>query len=239
MDNRRAIPATYTPEMVSAENARFMSRVYTWMTAGIILTGLVAWNVGQNEQLAVTMITNRALFWALVIAQLGAVFVLSALMGRLSAMVAAIIYFAYAGLTGLTLSVIFLVYTTSSIAQVFGVTAFAFAGLSAFGAVTKRDLGPVGSFCTMGLFGLVGFYVLSWIFPSLMGGQASFVLSIVGLIVFAGLTAYDTQKIKTMNIIGNEGTDADRKEAIFGALTLYLDFINLFLNLLRLMGNRK
>jgi FtsH-binding integral membrane protein len=225
--------------MVSAENSRFMTRVYTWMTAGIILTGLVAWNVGQNEQLAVTMVTNRALFWALVIAQLGAVFVLSALMGRLNSMVAAIIYFAYAGLTGLTLSVIFLVYTTSSVAQVFGVTAFAFAGLSAFGLVTKRDLGPVGSFCTMGLFGLVGYYVLSWIFPSLMGGQASFVLSIVGLIVFAGLTAYDTQKIKAMNIIGNEGTDADRKEAIYGALTLYLDFINLFLNLLRLMGNRK
>jgi FtsH-binding integral membrane protein len=209
------------------------------MTAGIILTGIVAWNVGQNVELAATMITNRALFWGLVIAQLGAVFVLSALMKQLNSMVAALIYFAYAGLTGLTLSVIFLVYTSSSVAQVFGVTAFAFAGLSAFGLVTKRDLGPVGSFCTMGLFGLVGFYLLSWIFPSLMGGQASFVVSIVGLIVFAGLTAYDTQKIKAMNIIGNEGTDDDRKEAIYGALTLYLDFINLFLNLLRLMGNRK
>ena len=239
MDNPRTVPANFTPEMVSAENARFMTRVYTWMTAGILLTGIVAWSAGQNVELAATMITNRALFWGLIIAQLGAVFVLSAMIKRMSAPVAALIYFAYAGLTGLTLSVIFLVYTTSSIAHVFGVTAFGFAGLSSFGLVTKRDLGPVGSFCTMGLFGIVGYMLLSLIFPSMMTGQGSFVISLIGLVVFAGLTAYDTQKIKTMNIIGNEGTDEDRKEAIFGALTLYLDFINLFLSLLRLMGDRK
>jgi FtsH-binding integral membrane protein len=233
------IPATYTPEMVSAENARFMTRVYTWMTTGIVLTGVVAWYVGQDVELAARLITTPALFWGLVIVQLGAVFVLSAMIKRLNATVAAVIYFAYASLTGLTLSAIFLVYATSSIAYVFGVTAFGFAGLSGIGLVTKRDLGPVGAFCTIGLFGLVGYYLLSMIFPSLMGGQGSFVAAIVGLVVFAGLTAYDTQKIKAMNIIGNEGSDEDRKEAIYGALTLYLDFINLFLNLLRLMGDRK
>jgi hypothetical protein len=142
-------------------------------------------------------------------------------------------------LTGLTLSSIFLLYTGSSIAQVFGVTAFGFAGLSGFGFVTKRDLGPVGSFCMMGLFGMVGFGLLSIFFPSLMTAGASFVFSIVGIIVFAGLTAYDTQRIKAMNTPGMEGTDAGRKTAIFGALTLYLDFINLFLSLLRLTGRRR
>ena len=142
-------------------------------------------------------------------------------------------------MTGLTLSSIFLVFTGSSIAQVFGVTAFGFAGLSGVGYLTKRDLGTVGSFCMMGLFGLVGFGLLSMFFPSLMGERASFVYSIVGIIVFAGLTAYDTQNIKGMNAAGSEETDAARRTAIFGALRLYLDFINLFLSLLRLTGRRR
>jgi len=216
-----------------------MSRVYGWMTGGLCLTGAVAWNVAGNPALVQTIFGNRLLFWALIIAQLGAVAALSWLINRISGLTATLIYFLYAGLTGLTLSSIFLVYTGSSIAEVFGVTAFGFAGLSAFGYVTKRDLGPVGSFCMMGLFGLVGFAVLSLFFPSLMGAGGSFVFSIVGIIVFAGLTAYDTQKIKAMNIPGNQGIDAGRKTAIFGALMLYLDFINLFLSLLRLSGRRR
>jgi FtsH-binding integral membrane protein len=182
---------------------------------------------------------NRLLFWGLIIAQLGAVVVLSGLINRISGLIATLIYFLYAGLTGLTLSSIFLVYSGSSIAQAFGVTAFGFAGLSAFGYVTKRDLGPVGSFCMMGLFGLIGFGLLSMFLPSLMTQGVSFVFSIVGIIVFAGLTAYDTQKIKAMNAPGDEGTDAGRKKAIFGALRLYLDFINLFLSILRLTGRRR
>ena len=216
-----------------------MSRVYGWMTAGLALTGVVAWNVAGDPQLVQTIFGNRPLLWGLIIAQLAAVAALSWLINRISGTVATLIYFLYAGLTGLTLASIFLVYTGSSIAEVFGVTAFGFAGLSAFGFVTKRDLGPVGSFCMMGLFGLVGFGLLSMIFPRLMGEGASFVFSIVGIIVFAGLTAYDTQKIKAMNVPGSEGTDAVRKTAIFGALMLYLDFINLFLSLLRLMGRRR
>jgi uncharacterized protein len=224
---------------ISAENARFMSRVYGWMTAGLCLTGAVAWDVSGNPELMREIFGNRLLFWGLIIAQLGAVAALGWAINKISAFVATLIYFVYAGLTGLTLSAIFLVYTSSSIAEVFGVTAFGFAGLSAVGFVTKRDLGPVGSFCTMGLFGMVGFAVLSMFFPSLMGGAGSFVFSIVGIVVFAGLTAYDTQKIKAMNVPGDEGTDATRKKAIFGALTLYLDFINLFLSLLRLMGRRR
>jgi FtsH-binding integral membrane protein len=225
--------------MVAAENARFMTYVYGWMTAGLCLTGAVAWYIGQNEPLAISLVTNRLVFWVLIIAQLGAVFALAGLINKISATTASIIYFAYATLTGVTLSVIFLIYTTESVGSVFALTAFSFAGLTTVGAVTKRDLGPIGSFCTMGLFGLVGFGLLSMIFPSLMSGQASFIYGIVGVLVFAGLTAYDTQKIKAMNVIGNEGTDADRKEAIYGALTLYLDFINLFLSLLRLFGRKR
>ena len=216
-----------------------MSRVYGWMTAGLCLTGAVAWSVSGNPEMVQTIFGNRALFFGLIIAQLGAVAALSWLINRINGMVATLIYFLYAGLTGLTLSSIFLVYTSASIAGVFGVTAIGFAGLSGVGFLTKRDLGPVGSFCMMGLFGLVGYAVLSMFIPSLMGGGGSFVFSIVGIIVFAGLTAYDTQKIKAMNVPGSEGTDAERKTAIFGALTLYLDFINLFLSLLRLMGRRR
>jgi uncharacterized protein len=229
----------FAPTSIAAENARFMSRVYGWMTGGLCLTGAVAWNVAGNPDLVQTIFGNRLLFWGLIIAQLGAVAALSGLINRISGLAATVIYFLYAGLTGLTLSSIFLAYTGSSIAQVFGVTAFGFAGLSGFGYLTKRDLGPVGSFCMMGLFGLVGFSLLSMFFPSLMTQGASFVFSIIGIIVFAGLTAYDTQKIKGMNTLGDEGTDAGRKKAIFGALTLYLDFINLFLSLLRLTGRRR
>jgi len=224
---------------IAAENARFMSRVYGWMTGGLCVTGFVAWNVAGDPALVQTIFGNRMLFWALIIAQLGAVAALSFLINKINGAVATVIYIAYAALTGLTLSSIFLLYTGSSIAQVFGVTAFGFAGLSFFGLVTKRDLGPVGSFCMMGLFGLIGFALLSMFFPSLMGAGGSFVFSIVGIIVFAGLTAYDTQRIKAMNVPGSEGTDGARKTAIFGALTLYLDFINLFLSLLRLTGRRR
>jgi FtsH-binding integral membrane protein len=216
-----------------------MSRVYGWMTAGLCLTGAIAWDVSGNPQLVQTIFGNPPLLWGLIIAQLAAVFAFSWLINRISAVTATLIYFLYAALTGLTLSSIFLIYTGSSIAEVFGITAFAFAGLSAFGFVTKRDLGPVGSFCMMGLFGLVGFGLISMIFPRLMTEGASFVFSVVGIIVFAGLTAYDTQKIKRMNAPGQEETEAGRKAAIFGALMLYLDFINLFLSLLRLMGRRR
>lgn len=224
---------------IAAENARFMSSVYGWMTAGIVLSGVVAYRVGNDPDLVGAIFANPLIFWGLVILQLGAVIFLSAAIQKISASLAAIVYLGYASLTGLSLSVIFVAYTQESIASVFGLTAFSFAGLSLVGYTTKKDLGPVGSFCTMGLFGLVGYGLISMFFPGMQSGVAGQVYSLVGVIVFAGLTAYDTQKIKAMNIIGNEGTDEDRKEAIFGALRLYLDFINLFLSLLRLMGKRR
>lgn len=224
------------PAAVAAENARFMTRVYTWMTFGIFLTGVVAYYVAHTPSLINAIVTNKVLFWGLIIAQFGAVITLSAFIQKMRAITATFIYLAYASLTGMTLSTIFLAYTAATIQGAFFTTAFSFAGLSLFGFITKKDLGPLGTFAHMGLWGLIGFSIMSWIFPSLMGPATSKVYSIIGIVIFAALTAYDTQKIKKMNIIGNEGTEEDKKETILGALTLYLDFINLFLFILRFMG---
>lgn len=230
---------TLTADSIASENARFMSRVYSWMTGGILLTGLIAYEIGNDPRLVMSLIQNRLVFWVLIIAQLGSVFFLSMMIKRIRAVTAMLVYALYAALTGVTLSLIFLVYTKSSIFQVFNVTACGFAGLSAFGYFTKKDLGPIGSFCIMGLWGLIGFGLLSFFIPSFRSEQVQWWSSVVGLVIFSGLTAYDTQKIKALNIIGNEGTEEDTKEAIFGALTLYLDFINLFLKLLSLQGKRR
>jgi len=224
---------------ISQENARFMSSVYRWMTAGILITALISSYLGTNQEYVMEMVQNRALFYMLLFAQLGCVLFLSVAIKRVSSTTALLIFLAYSALTGVTLSTIFLIYTHDSIASVFFTTAIAFAGLSFFGYVTKRDLGPIGAFCGMALFGLIGWAILSFFFPSMMNSTGQMAYSIIGVVVFSGLTAYDTQKIKAMNVIGNEGTDEDRKEAIFGALILYLDFINLFLSLLRLMGDRR
>jgi uncharacterized protein len=234
-----SMPTNMTEQNIAAENARFMTGVYKWMTIGLALTGFIAYMLGNNEQLVLQIMSNKVLFWGMIIAQFGAVIYLTTRIGKMSAVTATGVYLFYACLTGVTFSSIFLVYTRDSIQSVFFLTSFAFAGLSGFGFVTKRDLGPVGTFCSMGLFGLIGFSILSMFFPSMLGGKMGTIFSLVGVLVFAGLTAYDTQKIKNSNIIGNEGTAEDHKETILGALTLYLDFINLFLMLLRLLGGRR
>lgn len=224
---------------ISEENARFMAGVYRWMTVGILLTALISSFIGSNPDLVYTVMTNKVLFWGLIIAQFGSVIYLSTSINKMSAMTASIVYLVYSCLTGVTLSVVFVAYTGASIQSAFFTTVFSFAGLSIFGYVTKRDLGPIGTFCHMALWGLIGFSLLSFFFPSLMSGSMSTVYSIGGIAIFAGLTAYDTQKIKQMNILGNEGTEENRKETIMGALTLYLDFINLFLFILRFTGDRR
>ncbi len=228
-----------SPESIQAETARFMRGVYRWMTIGILVTALVCYYVASTPELAQMIIVNRVIFWACIIAEFACVIFLVSFLQKMRGFVATITFLLYAALTGLTLSVIFFVYTQDSIVNAFITTACGFAGLSAFGYVTKRDLGPIGTFCSMGLWGLIGFGLLSLIFPSMMTETTDMVYSMVGIVVFAGLTAYDTQKIKAMNIIGNEGSEEDHKETILGALTLYLDFINLFLKILRLMGRRK
>jgi len=239
MENNYETKVSLTTPNAAVEISRFMSRVYGWMTLGILMSGLVAWQVAQNPDFALSIIQNRPVFWTLFILQLGSVMFLTGAINRISSTVAGFIYFAYAALTGLTLSVIFLMYTGSSILSMFILTAGAFGGLSLFGYVTKRDLGPVGSFCMMGLFGMVGVSIISIFFPSIMAGTGSTIFGMIGVLVFAGLTAYDTQKVKGYHQLGNEGTESDKKGAIIGALMLYLDFINLFLSLLRIFGRRR
>ncbi len=218
--------------------SKYMSKVYLWMTAGILLTGYVAWAVGTNDQLVTALLSNKLLFYGLIIAEFGLVILLTAGINRMNSLTATAMFLLYATINGATLSVFSLIYTSESIQSAFFTTTVAFAGLSGFGYVTKRDLGPVASFCTMGLFGLVGFSLLSIFFPSLMGTTASKVYGLVGIFVFAGLTAYDTQAIKNMAPAARDG-EAYHKGAILGALKLYLDFINLFLFILRMTGSRR
>lgn len=221
-------------ELVISE---WMSKVYLWMTGGILLTGSVAYWISSSQEILYALATNRILFYGLIIAEFALVIWMSAGIQKMSSSMATGLFLLYAAINGATLSVISLIYTAESIQSAFFTTTFAFGGLSAFGYFTKRDLGPVGSFCTMGLFGLVGFSLLSFFFPSMMGTTASKIFGLVGIIVFAGLTAYDTQKIKMMAPM-NRGENA-QKGAIMGALKLYLDFINLFLFILRMSGNRR
>jgi FtsH-binding integral membrane protein len=225
-------------DVVAKENAAFMTRVYQWMSIGVLITGAVATYIGTNESLVQTIMQNRALFWVVIIAQFGLVLGISGLINRMSVLTATALFLLYSALTGVTFSVIFAIYTTASIQSAFFTTAIGFGGLTAFGYITKKDLGPVGSFCMMGLFGMIGFSLLSIFFPGMMGGAAGLAYSLIGLLVFAGLTAYDTQKIK---MIGRQTFNEEDKgrATILGALTLYLDFINLFMMILRLSGDRR
>lgn len=225
-------------DVVARENSAFMTRVYQWMTIGILLTGVVAALIGTNEQIAQTIMMNRGLFWVMVIAQFGLVIAVSGFINRMSVMTATVLFLLYSALTGVTFSTIFLIYTAASIQSAFFTTAVGFGGLTAFGYLTKKDLGPVGSFCMMGLFGIVGYSLIAMFFPSMMGGVAGLVVNMAALLIFAGLTAYDTQAIKMMGRQAMSQDDMGRA-AILGALKLYLDFINLFLLILRFTGDRR
>ncbi|MBC7713110.1 MAG: Bax inhibitor-1/YccA family protein [Rhizobacter sp.] len=218
--------------------AGFMTRVYQWMAIGVLLTAGISTYIGTNEQLAMSIAANKGLFWGVIIAQFGVVIGLSAMINRMTAAMALGLFLLYSCLTGVTFSTIFLIYTQASIQSAFFTTAVGFGGLSAFGFFTKKDLGPIGTFCTMGLFGVIGYSLLAMFFPAMMGGAAGLVFSLVGLLIFAGLTAYDTQKIKLM---GQHAVNAEErsKYTVLGALTLYLDFINLFLIILRFTGDRR
>lgn len=221
---------------VAEEQQRFMTRVYGWMSFALLVTGLVAMFSASSPAVMGTIIGNRLIFFGLIIGQLLLVGSLSGWVSRMSANTAMAIFLLYSVLNGLTFSIIFLVYTMESIATTFYITAGTFAAMSLYGYFTKTDLTKTGSFLFMGLIGVVIASVANYFMKSEM---LYWIISYVGVFIFIGLTAYDTQKIKNMNIIGNEGTDEDRKEAIMGALTLYLDFINLFLMLLRIFGRRK
>ena len=243
--------AGYRPEVaIDAGLRAYMIRVYNYMTAGVALTGLVAWFAfqaagGDSIAIAGNSITGltdfgRAIFsgplmWILVLAPLGLVMVMSFGINRLSPAAALTLFFVYAGLLGLSLATIFVAYTGASIARVFFISAATFGAMSLYGYTTQRDLTGFGSFLFMGLIGIV---IASLVNIFLHSSGLSWVISVVGVLVFVGLTAYDTQNIKEMYDPMDDGTIAGRK-AVMGALRLYLDFINLFLMLLRLFGDRR
>jgi uncharacterized protein len=225
----------------------YMIRIYNYMAAGVALTGVVSYltfNAAAvtNEAGQITGLTpfGQAIFGGplmivLFIGTLGMVFFLSFRINKLQVGTALTLFMVYAGLLGLMLSSVFMTYTGASITRTFFISAASFGALSLYGYTTQRDLSPIGSFLIMGLFGLILAMVVN-IFLKSTG--LDFAISAIGVLIFAGLTAWDTQKIKEMYSVNDDGTIAGRK-AVMGALTLYLDFINLFLFLLRFMGDRR
>jgi uncharacterized protein len=214
-----------------------MNKVYGLMSVGMLLTGAVAWGVGTNDTL-LSAIFATPLKWVVMFAPLIMVFAFGALINRLSVAAAQLFFYAYASVMGLSLSFIFAVYTGTSIATTFLVTAIAFAGLSLYGYTTKRDLSGMGTFLMMGLIGLI---VASIVNIFLASSALQFAISVIGVLIFAGLTAYDTQSIKSEYVAHAQHGDADwlGKSAIMGALRLYMDFINMFMFLLQFLGNRE
>ncbi len=214
-----------------------MNKVYATMSIGMAVTGLVAYFVGTNEQL-LAAIFGTGLKWVVMFAPLVVVFAFGAAINKLSAAAATAVFYGFAALMGLSISFIFAVYTGVSIAQTFLVTSIAFAGLSLYGYTTKRDISGWGSFLIMGVIGLI----VASIVNIFMASEAlNFAISVIGVLIFAGLTAYDTQRIKTtyIQMAGQGDSEWMHKSAIMGALSLYLDFINMFMFLLQFMGNRE
>ncbi len=227
------------PGLLSAaeiESREFIQKVYAWMSVGLAVTGGCALYMASDPRMIMALVQNKFLFYGLLIAQLGLVIGLSGWINKMEVGTARFVFLFYAALTGVTMSVIFLIYTNASIASTFFITGGVFGAMSLYGYTTKTDLTSIGNFCMMGLIGIILASVVNfWVRSS----AVEMAVSYIGILVFVGLTAYDTQKIKRMNIIGNSGTDEDAKESILGALTLYLDFINLFLMLLRATGRRR
>jgi uncharacterized protein len=225
-----------TMDQAQAETQRFMVKVYGWMCVALLVTGAVAMYTATSETLINFVFGSRITFFGLIILEFVAVASLAGMVNRMSATTATLIFVAYAMLNGLTLSGIFFVFTSESIASTFYITAGTFGVMSLYGYTTKSDLSRWGNLLFMGLMGLIIASIVNFFMKSTM---LYWITTYIGVLIFVGLTAYDTQKIKNTNIIGNEGTEEDSKEAIMGALILYLDFINLFLYLLRIFGKRK
>lgn len=215
----------------------FMAQIYGWMTVGLLLTAFVALYVASSEQLLSLIFSSNITFFGLIIAQLALVFVLSGMVHKMSGALATTLFMLYSALTGVTISSVLIVYAASSVASTFFICAAMFAALSVYGYTTKRSLSGMGSFLFMGLIGIIIASVVNIFMKSSM---MSMVISYAGVLIFAGLTAYDTQKLKDMGSqINQDDKENMRRYSIMGALTLYLDFINLFLMLLRILGDRR
>ncbi|MFZ2445447.1 MAG: Bax inhibitor-1/YccA family protein [Syntrophobacteraceae bacterium] len=217
-----------------AQNA-FILKVYNWMALGLGVTAISALYTASSPTMIQFIFGTPMVLIVLIIAELGLVIALSAAINKMQSSTALLMFFGYSLLNGLTLSSIFLVYTSASIASTFFVTAGTFGAMSLYGYTTKRDLTAWGSFLFMGLIGVIIASLVNIFFKSPM---IYWLMTYIGIIVFVGLTAYDTQKLKEMASAGFAGEEMERKGAVIGALTLYLDFINLFLLLLRVFGRR-
>lgn len=213
-----------------------MRKVYLWMTLALVITGFTAYYVATNETLLTAIMTNSVLFWGMLIAELALVIGVSAAIQRLSLTTATLMFVAYSVLNGATLSFIFLAYTASSVANVFLITAGTFGAMALFGYFTKTDLSSMGKILMMALIGIIIATIVN-IFTKSAG--LAMILNYLGVLVFVGLTAYDTQKIKQMLLLAPDASEGAQKIALLGALSLYLDFINLFLHLIRILGDRR
>jgi FtsH-binding integral membrane protein len=214
--------------------AAFMRGVYGWMCGGLAITAATAWLVASSPAITRAIFGNRMLFWILALAQLGIVFTLSSRVDRMASGTASLLFVAYSALTGVTLSSILLVFTGESVFSTFVVTAGMFGALAAYGTVTRRELSGLSQFLFMGLVGLVLASIVGMFWHN---DALQFLISFVGVIVFSGLTLYDAQRLKSMAFATSTGPTSGT--TIVGALALYLDFINLFLFLLRFLGNRR
>jgi FtsH-binding integral membrane protein len=231
---QRMTPTQAYDASIDAGLRSYMLGVYNYMAAGVVITGLMAYVVSTQPALMQTLF-GSGLSFVVMLAPLGFVLALSFGINKMSASTAQIVFWAFAAVMGVSLSTIFLTYTGSSIARVFFISAGAFAGLSLFGYTTKKDLTGMGSFLMMGLIGII---LASIVNIFLESSAMQFTISVIGVLVFAGLTAYDTQRIKSSYYEG-DGSETAAKKSLMGALSLYLNFINMFLMLLSLFGNRE
>ena len=218
---------------IQVNTQEFLTRVYGWMTAGLIVTGAVAYATVNSPELFYTV---AQWYLALIFLELGVVIALTSFLGRMSPTTATLGFLGYAALNGLTFSVILMIYTQESVGQAFFVTAGTFGGMSLYGMTTRQDLSAVGNLCLMGLFGLI----LALVVNIFLGSSSmDLIISIFGVAIFVGLTAYDSQKLTRLAETVDHRSSKGKKLSIMGALTLYLDFVNMFLFLLRLFGGSR
>ncbi len=221
-----------------AVTVSFINQVYGWMCGGLLLTALASWFILTSDTALKAIRSNSGLVIVLLLVELGLVFGISWGINRISAAVAGVLFIIYSIVSGITLSLILVAYTPASLASTFLITACMFGGMCVYGFVTKRDLTSLGALFLMALLGLI---VASVVNIFLRSSGLEWAISIIGIIIFTGLTAYDAQKIKNMSVSMDSSSDRESvgKMAILGALSLYLDFINLFIMLLRIFGNRR
>lgn len=228
--------STISIERKKSAQLSVFKKVYIWMSLALCITGLTALIIANNNDIMYSLMQDEAIFWIIMIAEIALVMVIASRIGKMSLTTATILFILYSILNGVSMSLIFIIYTETSIAATFFVTAGTFAAISLYGYITKKDLSSWGSILIMGLIGIVIASVVNMFMAS---ETLYWIISYAGVLVFVGLTAYDTQQIKKALLDPNLEVDENlNKLALFGALKLYLDFINLFLHLLRMIGGR-